>query len=171
MKSWTRAVGLLATTAGLFTVLAAGGCESGGKMPGGGSGNAPTKATDPLYFRLGGYPAIEAVCGDLVDRLARNPKIDLQRRSSAHPWDPTPANVEKLKQLLTDFVCNATGGPQKYTGRDMVTAHKCMKFTEAEFNASAEDLAASLDKFNVQKREKDELMALVGTLKGQIVGQ
>lgn len=171
MNTITRWSTCLALSAGLLAALAAGGCESGSKMPGGGSGNAPTDEKTALYFRLGGEPAIAAVCSDLVDRLAANPKIDLKRTNSAHPWDPTPANVEKLKQLLTEFVCQATGGPQKYTGRDMVTAHKGMKITEAEFNASAADLAASLDKFGVRPREKDELLALVGSLKDQIVGQ
>lgn len=167
-------VRFVAVVIGTIALLATTACDStGGRGSGlvGGGGNAPTRPNDPLYFRLGGYPAIEAVSSDLVDRLAKNPKIDLVRRNSAHPWDPTPQNVEKLKTLLTEFLCSATGGPQKYTGRDMRTAHAGMKITEAEFNAAAEDLAASLDKFRVPQREKDELMAIAASTKADIVGQ
>jgi hemoglobin len=74
-----------------------------------------------------------------------------------------------LKERLTAFITQATGGPKKYKGRDMKAAHAGMKITAAEFAAIAEDLAATLDKFNVPKPEKDELMAIAASTQKDIV--
>ena len=82
-----------------------------------------------------------------------------------------PKRVEKLKTNLVDQICNATGGPCKYKGKDMVTAHKGMNISDADFNALVEDLVAALDKFNVGATEKNELLGALGGLKSQIVGK
>jgi hemoglobin len=71
--------------------------------------------------------------------------------------------------MLIDQVSEATGGPAKYTGRDMKTAHIDMGVTTAEFNALVEDLVATLNKFGVGKREQDELLGILGPLKSDIV--
>lgn len=117
-----------------------------------------------LYERLGGKPAITAVVEDFVGRAAGNPKVNFLRDGKfAH------IDVARLKMLLVDFVCQATSGPERYTGRNMKEAHKGMKITNAEFDALAADLAASLDKFKVPAKEKNELLAIVASTRGDIV--
>lgn len=150
------------------------GCESGGakKCPPGCTQDCCKDMTGKsLYERLGGEPAITLVVDDFVDRTAANPKVNVTRKGVGREWQATPENVKKLKRLVTEFVCSATGGPQKYTGRDMVTTHQGMNISAAEFAASGDDLLASLKKFNVPKKEQDELMAIVGTTKKDIVGK
>jgi hemoglobin len=126
-----------------------------------------------LYDRLGGQPAITAVIDDFVNRAAADPKVNFTRQGipGVQPWQATPENVAKLKLRLVQFVSMATGGPKMYEGRDMKSSHAGMKITEAEFNALAGDLIASLDKFKVPQKEKDELIAVVGTTKKDIVEQ
>jgi hemoglobin len=126
-----------------------------------------------LYDRLGGEAAISAVVSDFVDRAAADPKVNFTRQgvAGAPKWDPTPDNVAKLKLHLTQFVCVAAGGPQKYEGRPNKDVHTGMKITDDEFGAIAADLKASLDKFNVPQKEQDELLAAVASTKGDIVGQ
>jgi len=124
-----------------------------------------------LYDRLGGEKAITAVVDDFVNRAAADPKVNFTRKGTDKEWAATPENVAKLKKHLTQFVAMAAGGPQKYEGRAMRPVHTGMKITDAEFNAAAADLAASLDKFNVPKKEKDELLGVVAGTKGDIVGQ
>lgn len=117
-----------------------------------------------LYERLGGKPAITAVVEDFVGRAAGNPKVNFLRNGEfAH------IDVARLKLQLVDFVCQATDGPERYTGRNMKEAHKGMKITNAEFDALAADLAASLDKFKVPAKEKNELLAIVASTRGDIV--
>jgi hemoglobin len=135
--------------------------------------NAPAPEQKSLYERLGGEASISAVVDDFVNRAAADPAVNFTRANvpGAPKWDPTPENVALLKTRITQFVCMATGGPQKYEGKSMKDAHAGMKITDAEFNAIAADLTASLNKFNVPQQEQNELLAIVGTTRGDIVGQ
>jgi hemoglobin len=113
-----------------------------------------------LYDRLGGQPAIEAVVKDFAGTVLADARINKKFARS---------DANRLVKNLTDFVCMAAGGPCKYTGKDMKSAHKNMAVTKGEFAALAEDLAATLDKFKVPAKEKGELMAAVAPLDKDIV--
>lgn len=119
-----------------------------------------------LYDRLGGEPAIKAVCDDFVQRAATDPKVDFFRKNvpGYTPWTPTDQELATFKLHLYQFVEMAAGGPQKYEGKDMKTTHKGMKITQGQFDALAGDLKASLDKFHVPAKEQGELLkAVAGT--------
>lgn len=109
-----------------------------------GSLAAPTS----LYDRLGGRPAITAVVDDFIGNVAADQRINLRFQG---------ADIPRLKTMLVDQVCEASGGPCTYTGKTMLEAHRGMNVTDAEFNALVEDLVRSLDKFKVPAREKREL--------------
>src|SRR5690349_10628934 len=74
-----------------------------------------------------------------------------------------------LKYSITELVCQATGGPQKYTGLSMRESHADLKITEAEWTAFAGEFKATLDKFKVPEKEQNELFQIVGSLKDDIV--
>jgi len=122
-------------------------------------GMAPQKS---LYDRLGGKEAITAVVDDFVANVAADKRIN---------GFFAKADIARLKRNLVDQICQATGGPCTYTGKDMKTAHKGMGITDADFNALVEDLKKSLDKFKVPAKEQGELLGALGSLKPQIVGQ
>lgn len=115
-----------------------------------------------LYDRLGGKPAITAVVDDFVANVAGDNRINGRFAAT---------DIPKLKKNLVDQICNASGGPCAYTGRDMKTSHKGMRIQEAEFNALVEDLVKSLNKFKVGKTEQGELLGALGSMKGDIVNQ
>jgi hemoglobin len=126
--------------------------------------------TRSLYDRLGGEAAIRAVVDDFVPRAAADEKVNFTRTGIAgHEWQATPENVQRLKERLVQFIGVATGGPLKYEGKDMVTAHKGMQITNAEFDALAADLKASLDTLQVPAAEQKELLEIVGSTRGAIV--
>ncbi len=124
-----------------------------------------------LYDRLGGEPALTAVVDEFVRLAASDPKVNFTRKGKPNAWDPSPANIAKLKKGLVTFIAQNTGGPKAYKGRDMVSAHTGMEITDGEFDALAADLIQALDKFKVPKKEKDELVAVVAGTRGQIVGK
>lgn len=126
-------------------------------------------APPSLYTRLGGEAAIVAVIDDFVGRAAGNPAVNFTRKGTTAEWNATPENVAKLKKALVDLVGQLTGGPQKYAGRDMKTAHRGMMIADAEFTALASDLRASLEKFKVSAMDQDDLMKLVAGTRGDIV--
>src|SRR5262249_3779826 len=139
---------------------------------GGGGGSPPPRANPmaapapapaapkPLFDRLGGKPAVEAVVDEFLKRVAADKRINGRFFNT---------DIARLRGLLVDFVCSATGGPCQYTGRDMRSAHAGFQLVEEEFNALVEDLGGALDKFNVPKKEKDELLGALGPLAKDIV--
>ena len=115
-----------------------------------------------LYDRLGGQPAVTAVVDDFVGNVAADNRIN---------GFFARTDIPRLKKNLVDQICQGTGGPCTYTGRDMRTAHKGVNITDAQFNALVEDLVKTLDKFKVPEKEKGELLGVLGPMKPQIVGQ
>jgi hemoglobin len=116
-----------------------------------------------LYERLGGYNAIAAVVDDFVGKLITDPQFS--RFFAGFSND----SKKRIRQHIVDQFCAAAGGPCIYTGRDMKTSHQGIGITEADWNAAARHLVATLDKFKVQKKEKDDLLAFVSGLKKDIV--
>ena len=135
------------------------------------STSGTSASTRSLWDRLGGEPAVRAVVHDFVGRGAADTKVNFTRKGHPNEWKPTSDDLKTLEQRLVEFISQNTGGPLRYSGRDMVTVHRGMEITDAEFNALAGDLSASLDKFKVPKREKDELIAVVASTRSSIVGK
>jgi len=150
-------VALLVVVAG-FT-----GCESGGGAPppaAPAAPPAPPAPPGPLFDRLGGKPAVEAVVDEFLRRVAADKRINGRFFNT---------DLTRLRGLLVEFVCSATGGPCRYTGRDMRASHAGFQLVDEEFNALVEDLVGALDKFHVPKKEKDELLGALGPLQKDIV--
>jgi hemoglobin len=120
-----------------------------------------------LYSRLGGKKAITAVVDQFVNNVASDGRINRFFGDTAKD----PKRLKKFKTNLIDQICQASGGPCKYKGKDMVTAHKGMGITDADFNALVEDLVKALDHFKVGEKEKGELLGALGGMKGDIVGK
>lgn len=119
-----------------------------------------TTADKSLYERLGGKPAITAVVDDFVGRVAADPRISGRFAAT---------DIPRLKMLLVEQICQASGGPCTYTGRSMKATHAGMGVSSADFDALVGDLVATLNKFKVPEREKNELLAALGPMKGDIV--
>ena len=113
-----------------------------------------------LYERLGGIDAIKAVVNEFAGRVLADTRINAKFAKT---------DASRLTLHLVEQICFATGGPCEYTGKSMPAAHKNMKVTEGEFGALVEDLVGALDKFNVPEKEKNDLLAILGPLKSQIV--
>ncbi|OZA23154.1 MAG: group 1 truncated hemoglobin [Hydrogenophilales bacterium 17-64-11] len=129
--------------------------------------NAPTEATlqqdtATLYERLGSRPGIEAIVEDIWNNHVSNPLVNKRYANS------DPATV---KRLVTEMCCAGFGGPETYTGRDMLATHKGMNINDTEFVAVCDDVLKALDKHNVGKRERDEILCILYSLKGDIVYQ
>ena len=146
-------IAALAMVLGLALTVSA--CNSMGSAP---AGTAATEKS--LYDRLGGKTAITAVVDDFVGRVAADNRINGKF---------TNANIPRLKSMLVDQICQASGGPCTYTGRDMKSTHAGMGVSSSDFDALVGDLVATLNKFKVPEREKNELLGALGPMKGDIV--
>jgi hemoglobin len=113
-----------------------------------------------LYQRLGGSEAIVAVIDEFVAKCAADSRINGKFART---------DVPRLKQMLVDQVTAATGGPATYSGRSMQETHDGMGVTAGEFEALVGDLVATLDQFSVPAPEQQELLSILGSLRGDIV--
>ena len=158
-RGFMKAAGGIAVFGGVFTVIGCG--DDDVKKT---ATAAPTKAagtsTETLYKRLGGAPAIQGVIDDFVTNVGADTRINKFFANT---------DLKKLNKLLVEQVANATGGPEKYTGRDMKATHAGLKITMADFTALVEDLVKSLDKFKVPAAEKTELLGILAPLSKDIV--
>jgi hemoglobin len=123
-------------------------------------------ATTPsLYKRLGGREGIATVVDDFVANMVADARVNARFKGMK------PPEVFKLKSNLSDQICEASGGPCSYLGKDMKAAHAGMKVTEAEWNATVENLGKALDKHKVDGRSKQDLLGALGPMKNDIVGR
>jgi hemoglobin len=155
MKRWLGWVVLLP----VLTLTVTGCATTGEKQA------SASEATPSLYKRLGGREGIRLVVDDFVGFVVADPRVNARFK------DLKPPDVEKFKTNISDQVCDATGGPCTYLGRDMKTVHQGMNITEAEWNATVENLVKALDKRNVAKKDQEELISLLAPMKKDIVGQ
>ena len=119
-----------------------------------------------LYERLGGVYNIAVVVDDLVDRVMADPRLNANPAvDEAHHKVP-PAG---FKYLVTEMVCWASGGPQKYSGRSMADSHRHLNITPQEWDAFMDDFQQTVDKFKVPAVEQAELRAIVDSTYGDIV--
>ena len=153
MRTFITALGILALAAGL----------SLGEARNAGAEGSSAPAPPSLYKRLGGYDAIAAVTDDFIGRLLKDATLS---RFFAGASDDSKG---RIRQHVVDQLCAATGGPCYYIGRDMKTVHKGLGIAEADWTASVGHLIASLDKFKVPQKEKDELLGIAASLKKDIV--
>lgn len=126
-----------------------------------------TKVNEPsLYERLGGVYAIAAVVDSFIDRIMDDPRLN------ANPLvDEAHHRVSRagFKYLVTEQVCWAAGGPQRYTGRSMRDSHFHLNINSREWSVFLEDLLATLNQFGVPERESQELVAIVESTRSDIV--
>ena len=128
----------------------------------GGSQPAPSAPDNrPLFDRLGGQPAINAV----VHEFVLTTKADTRISHLFLNTDPV-----KLEQAMDEHVCAITGGGCTYKGKSMRDAHTGMKLTEADFAAFMDDLQQVLVKLKVPTREGSEVLGAFDGMKGDVVG-
>lgn len=119
--------------------------------------------SESLYQRLGGYDAIAAVASNLLPRLIGDKQLG---RFWAHRGAD---GIRREKQLLINFLCNASGGPMVYTGRDMQTTHVGMRLSESDWTIFMGHVGATLDEFNLPGPERSDVVGFIESLKGEIV--
>lgn len=126
---------------------------------------APPKTVatnDTLYQRLGGAPGVEAVVDATLKQVHGDLRINIFFENTDLP---------DLRRLLIEQICAATGGPCTYTGRSMEEAHSGMNLTDKDFDIFVEDLIAAMTEVGVAPALQQELLALFGPMRPQVVGQ
>jgi hemoglobin len=119
-----------------------------------------------LYERIGGVNAIAMVVDLFSDRIVKNPKLNVN--PALKEWNET-GQLPGLKFMRTLWLCQAAGGPFKYTGKEMGEAHRDLHITSEEFDEVGAEIASALDHFKVPEREKQEVLAAIVAGKDEVV--
>ncbi len=122
------------------------------KMHDSAAARAQRQKEKPLYERLGGRPAIEAVVTDIIALHFSEPLTKPLTRG---------VDQQKLVRLVVEFLCKGAGGSEEYTGRDMVSAHAHLNMTDVHFMAAGDQIMRVLKKYNVPEPETQEVMCLI----------
>src|SRR5262245_16636934 len=125
--------------------------------------DCPAGAKPKLYDRLGGAKAVAKVVDDFIANVVADPRIKPAHKK--HFMGDTSA----LKKKLIDQVGEATGGPQKYTGKNMKDAHKGMGISNADFDALLDDLRKALNDNKAAAADRDELLAMLEKMRRDVV--
>jgi hemoglobin len=122
--------------------------------------SAGARADKTLYESMGGEPALRTAVQHFADLVQTDDRIN---------FTFAEADMSKFRKLIFEQLCNLSGGPCKYTGRDMRTSHVKLNINNAEFNALAEDLYIALDRAGIPYRLQNKLMALLAPMQHDIV--
>lgn len=123
------------------------------------------KAT--LFERLGGTEGINKLVDEIVLEHMKNPAI----KARFLPYKDHPERLAKIKQHTVDFFSVGSGGPAKYSGRDMETTHKGMNISREEYVYVVDDILNVLNNNKIDDDSKKEVLFILWSLKEMIIGK
>jgi len=123
----------------------------------------PAATPKSLYHRIGGYDVIAGVVDDFLKQLQADPAF--QRFGQGRGQN----SLMRGRQLVIELICQQSGGPCVYIGREMKTAHQGLAITQVEWEAAGKKMGAALQKFNVSEPDQKEFAAMIEKLRPDIV--
>ena len=117
--------------------------------------------TTTLYERLGRFDGITRIVHDVMDAHLANPVIAPRFQASQ--------DLDHAKKMAVEFFCAGCGGPEPYTGRDLLVAHRGMNVNEQEYMAAMDDILSAMEKNAVDPGTRGEVSAILYSLKGQVI--
>ena len=158
-----KRVGLL-----LLLALLAGGCKSDeglGERP-----ITPVQALErSLYESLNKEEGISRIVDEWLARTLNNPRVNFSRGGTNRQWAASDQKVAHLKAMMVQLLCERSGGPIRYAGRDMTSVHQGMQIRGGEFDAMKKDLKDTLKMLKVKEKDTIELLKVLETVRKDIV--
>jgi hemoglobin len=115
-----------------------------------------------LFLELGGVPGITQVVDGLLSAVENDDRIvDL--------FDGVDLN--NLRHLVIEQICDATGGNCSYSGRSMPETHEGLAITDEEFDIFVEHLVAAMNQAGVPADVQSRLASALLPMRGDIVGK
>ena len=117
--------------------------------------------TTTLYQRLGGADGIARLVDDVIAAHLENPLVKSRFENIE--------DMEHAKRMAREFFCAGSGGPEPYTGKDMLAAHKGMNISEQEYLAVMDDIVGAMNKHKLDEGTKNDVIGILYSLKGNII--
>jgi hemoglobin len=120
-----------------------------------------------IYEKLGGEEGISAAVEQIVAKHLENEKI----KHYFIALQENPEYFEQFKQHVKDFLGAGTGGGTEYKGRDMVSTHTGLNISESDFLEAVDDILFVLDANKVDRVSRNELLAVLYSMKDAVINQ
>ena len=120
-----------------------------------------------LFDRLGGTEGITMIVDDVIEAHMNNPAI----QSRFLPYKDQPERVALIRQHTIEFFGAGSGGPVTYTGKDMPQTHKGMNISPSDYMNVIDDIMMVLEKHKIDEESKKDVLAILWSLKGMIIGK
>jgi hemoglobin len=118
-------------------------------------------AAESLYERLGRRDGITRISRQLMKNHLANPLVKTRYENSE--------DLERVERRVVEFFCAGSGGPETYSGQDMLATHQGMNISEQEFIAVVDDVMDALETCGVDGPVRTEVLAILWSLKGEVV--
>jgi hemoglobin len=116
-----------------------------------------------LYKRLGGYDAIAEFVDNLLPRLRNDLELGVY-------WKGHSRNsLRTERQLTVDYLCEISGGPVYYRGRDMKVAHDGLDISEPDWSIFIKHFEDCLDSLDIQGKDRYDCMTIVEDIENVII--
>jgi hemoglobin len=119
------------------------------------------QTTASLYQRLGGREGITRITADLMKNHLANPLLKPRFENSK--------DIARVERRAVEFFCAGSGGPETYTGQDMVNTHRGMNISEQEFVSATDDVMAALEKNRIDTPTRNDVLAIFWSLKDEVI--
>lgn len=120
-----------------------------------------SQTTASLYERLGCREGIARITADLMKNHLANPLLKNRFENSK--------DLARVERRAVEFFCAGSGGPEAYSGQDMVTTHRGMNISEQEFVSATDDAMAALEKNGIDAPSRNDVLAIFWSLKGHVI--
>ncbi len=120
-----------------------------------------SQSTTTLYERLGRREGITRITADLMKNHLANPLVKMRFMASE--------DLERVERRAVEFFCAGTGGPEAYTGKDMLATHKGMNISEQEFMAVIDDAMDALEKNAIDLPTRNEVLAVLWSMRRELL--
>ena len=117
--------------------------------------------SDTLFDRLGGHNGITRITRELMKNHLANPLVKTRYENSE--------DLARVERRVVEFFCAGAGGPQTYSGHDMLTTHRGMNISEQEFITVVDDAMAALETCGIEAPVRNEVLAILWSLKAEVI--
>ena len=120
-----------------------------------------SQGTTSLYERLGQREGIARITRSLIENHMANPLVKTRYENSA--------DLGRVEQRVIEFFCAGAGGPETYSGKDMLATHRGMNINEQEFVSVIDDAMAALESNGIDLGTRNDVLAILWSLKGEVI--
>jgi hemoglobin len=120
-----------------------------------------SQTTTSLYDRLGRRDGIARITRTLIENHMANATVKTRYENSE--------DLERVERRVVEFFCAGAGGPETYTGKDMIGTHRGMNISEQEFVSVIDDAMRALETHGIDPGSRNEVLGILWSLKGEVI--